>query len=66
MNPTKEQEELYNFLLSLHEEVLSKLQHGVKLCDVYNAAVAFVENSHKELVDKMIKNIGFVSKIALL
>ena len=60
INPSKEQEEYYNFLLSLHEEVLNKLQHGVKLCDVYNDAVAFVEKSHKELVPKMTKNLGFV------
>ncbi|XP_035220236.1 FACT complex subunit SPT16-like [Stegodyphus dumicola] len=59
VNPSKEQEELYNFLVSLQEEVLNKLQHGVKLCDVYSAAVSFVENSHKELLDKMVKNLGF-------
>lgn len=60
INPSKEQDEFYNFLLSLHDEVLAKLQHGVKLCDVYNDAVAFVEKSHKDLVPKMIKNLGFV------
>ncbi|XP_054715676.1 FACT complex subunit SPT16-like [Uloborus diversus] len=63
VNPSKEQEELYNFLLTLHEEVLSKLQHGVKLCDVYSAAVALVEKSHKELLDKMVKNLGFAMGI---
>ncbi|GFU78575.1 FACT complex subunit SPT16 [Trichonephila clavipes] len=59
VNPTKEQEELYNFTLSLQEEVMQKLQHGVKLCDVYSAAVAFVEKNRKELLDKMVKNLGF-------
>ncbi|XP_015927394.1 FACT complex subunit SPT16 [Parasteatoda tepidariorum] len=59
VNPTKEQEELYNFLLLLQETVLSKLQHGVKLCDVYAEAVSFVEKNHKELLDKMVKNLGF-------
>lgn len=58
VNPTKEQEELYNFTVSLQEEVLQKLQHNVKLCDVYAAAVAFVEKNHKELLDKMVKNLG--------
>lgn len=62
INPTKEQEEYYNFLLSTHEEVLNKLQHGVKLCDVFNSAVSFVEKSHKELIPKMLKNLGYVFK----
>lgn len=60
VNPNKEQEELYNFTVSLQEEVMAKLQHGVKLCDVFSAAVAFVEKSHKELLDKMVKNLGYV------
>ncbi|CAL1278690.1 unnamed protein product [Larinioides sclopetarius] len=63
VNPTKEQEELYNFTVSLQEEVLQKLQHNVKLCDVYAAAVAFVEKNHKELLDKMVKNLGFAMGI---
>lgn len=63
VNPTKEQEELYNFLLSVHEEVLGKLQHGVKLSDVYTAAVSFVEGSRKELLSKMTKNIGFATGV---
>lgn len=63
VNPTKEQEELYSFLLSVQDEVLNKLQHGVKLCDVYNAAVTFVQNSHKEILDKMTKNIGFCTGV---
>ncbi|KAG8190381.1 hypothetical protein JTE90_022025 [Oedothorax gibbosus] len=63
VNPNKEQEELYNFIVSLQEEVMAKLQHGVKLCDVFSAAVAFVERDHKELVDKMVKNIGFAMGI---
>lgn len=66
INPSKEQDEYYNFLLSLHDEVLSKLQHGVKLCDVYSDAVAFVEKSHKNLVPKMLKNLGFVLHIFYL
>ncbi|UYV66616.1 SUPT16H, partial [Cordylochernes scorpioides] len=63
VNPTKEQQNLYDFLLELEEEVLRRLQDGIKLCDVYNAAVAYVEKKHKELVDKMTKNLGFAMGI---
>lgn len=63
VNPTQEQQNLYNFLVSLQEEILAKLQDGTKLCDVYNAAIAFVEKEHKELVNKMTKNIGFATGI---
>lgn len=59
VNPTKEQEDLYNFLVTLEEEILNKLQHGIKLCDVFNTAVGLVQKEHKELVDKMTKNVGF-------
>ncbi|GIY82430.1 FACT complex subunit SPT16 [Caerostris extrusa] len=63
VNPTKEQEEVYSFILSLHDEVLQKLTHGVKLCEVYQAAVSFVEKNRKEMADKMVKNLGFATGI---
>ncbi|EEC06307.1 FACT complex subunit spt16, putative [Ixodes scapularis] len=64
VNPTQEQQDLYNFLVELEEEVvLDKLRDGVKLCDVFAAAVARVAKDHSELTDKMTKNVGFATGI---
>jgi len=63
VNPTQKQQDLYEFLVSLQESVVNKLQDGEKLCDVYNHAVEMVKKSHPDLVDKMTKNIGFAMGI---
>ncbi|XP_076357852.1 SPT16 homolog, facilitates chromatin remodeling subunit dre4 [Tachypleus tridentatus] len=59
VNPTQEQQDMYNFAVTVEEEILNKLQHGVPLCDVYNHARDYVEKKQKNLVDKMTKNFGF-------
>lgn len=64
VNPNQEQQDLYEFLLKLEEEVLlEKLRDGVKLCDVFAAVMARVNKDHKELADKMTKNVGFATGI---
>ena len=63
VDPTQEQKDLYQFLLSLEEEIINKLQDGVKLSEVYQHAVDFVEKKDKNLVEKMTKNLGFVMGI---
>ncbi|XP_077504278.1 SPT16 homolog, facilitates chromatin remodeling subunit dre4 isoform X1 [Amblyomma americanum] len=64
VNPSQEQQDLYDFLLQLEEEVvLEKLRDGVKLCDVFAAVMARVNKDHKELADKMTKNVGFATGI---
>ncbi|KAL1441416.1 hypothetical protein MTO96_001056 [Rhipicephalus appendiculatus] len=45
------------------EVVLEKLRDGVKLCDVFAAVMARVNKDHKELADKMTKNVGFATGI---
>ncbi|XP_022082378.1 FACT complex subunit SPT16-like [Acanthaster planci] len=63
VDPTKEQQENYNFLLSVEEEVINKLRSGKKLSDVYNGAVALVKKEKAELLPKMTKNVGFLMGI---
>lgn len=64
VNPSQEQQDLYEFLCQLEEEVvLEKLRDGVKLCDVFAAVVARVNKDHRELIDKMTKNVGFATGI---
>lgn len=63
VNPSQKQQETYEFLLSVYDVVLNKLQDGIKLCDVYKAAANLVEKEHPELVDKLTKNLGFVTGI---
>ncbi|CAH1779538.1 unnamed protein product [Owenia fusiformis] len=63
VDPTDEMQANYNLLLSVEEAILEKLQHGVKLCDVYNAAVNVVKEKKKEFVEKMTKNVGFAMGI---
>ena len=50
----------YNLLLSVYERLLEKLQVGERLCDVYNAAVSFIEEKRPELKDHFSRNAGYV------
>lgn len=59
VNPTQKQQDLYDFLITALDEVINKLQDGVKLCDVYKVAQDMVEKKYPDLLDKMTKNIGF-------
>lgn len=60
VNPSKEQQDTYNFLTELEDEILKALQDGIKLSEVYNAALLYTEKNRKELVEKMTKNVGLV------
>lgn len=61
VNPSQKQQDLYEFLLSIYEAVLNKLQDGVSLSDVYKVALEMVEQEHPALVDKLTKNLGFAT-----
>ncbi|KAJ6221120.1 hypothetical protein RDWZM_006932 [Blomia tropicalis] len=63
VNPTQEQKDLYEFLLTVQEAVLDKLRAGVRLCDVYQVAHDMVEKRDKKLVEKFTKNCGFAMGI---
>ncbi|XP_065172620.1 FACT complex subunit spt16-like [Atheta coriaria] len=63
VNPSEAVQANYNFLLNLEEEVLKKLQHGVKLCDVYETGLSYVKKEKPALVEHMTKNFGFAMGI---
>lgn len=63
VNPTEEQKNLYEFLLSVQDAVLDKLRAGVLLSDVYQVAIDMVSKRDKRLVDKFTKNCGFAMGI---
>ena len=56
-------QEIYNFLLSVEDEILKSLVEGAKLSDVYHAAEKFVKKEKPALLEKMTKSLGFVTGI---
>merc|ERR1719237_638620 len=63
VDPSQEVQDLYTYLVSLEELIISKLQAGTKLSSVYNATMDNVKKEHPELVDKINKNFGFAMGI---
>ncbi|CAN6642426.1 FACT complex subunit Spt16p [Trichomonascus vanleenenianus] len=59
IDPTKAQEENYNFLLALQAKALDAIKAGVACKDVYAAAVDYVKDKKPELVGNMLKNVGW-------
>lgn len=58
INPTKDQEEVYELLTQAYQACKTALKPGNKLLDVYNAAVAVVKRRKADLVDKFTANCG--------
>ncbi|XP_057672853.1 FACT complex subunit spt16 [Diorhabda carinulata] len=63
VNPTEEIQNNYNFLLTIEEELMKKLQSGVKLSDVYDTGLQLVKKEKPQLVDHLTKNFGFAMGI---
>ncbi|KDQ60609.1 hypothetical protein JAAARDRAFT_31568 [Jaapia argillacea MUCL 33604] len=59
VNPTREQESVYNFLLLLQSELLAQMKDGVTARDVYQHAASFVKEKKPELERHFVKNVGF-------
>eukprot|EP00088_Acartia_fossae_P005874 TRINITY_DN1265_c0_g1_i5.p1 TRINITY_DN1265_c0_g1~~TRINITY_DN1265_c0_g1_i5.p1 ORF type:complete len:1100 (-),score=479.08 TRINITY_DN1265_c0_g1_i5:747-4046(-) len=59
VDPSQDVQDVYSYLVTLEELILSKLKDGVKLSDVYNAAMDNVKKEKPELMDKISKNFGF-------
>ncbi|KDQ13142.1 hypothetical protein BOTBODRAFT_66895 [Botryobasidium botryosum FD-172 SS1] len=59
VDPTKEQEQIYQLLLSLQSELLSKLKDGTPARDVYLHALNYVKGKRPELEKNFVKNVGF-------
>ena len=63
VNPSDKIQSTYNLLVTAEEEILTRLQDGMKLSDVYKSAVNCVKKENPELVDKLTKNFGFAMGI---
>lgn len=63
VNPSEKIQNYYDLLVSAEEEILTRLENGVKLNEVYKCAVNCVKKQNPELVEKMTKNFGFVMGI---
>ncbi|KAL1669350.1 FACT complex subunit-domain-containing protein [Schizophyllum commune] len=59
VDPTPEQEAQYNLLLSLQNELLSKIGDGVVAKDVYQHALDYVRDKSPDLEKNFVKNVGF-------
>ncbi|ODQ79146.1 hypothetical protein BABINDRAFT_63879 [Babjeviella inositovora NRRL Y-12698] len=59
IDPTKEIEANYDFLVLLQAQVFTWLTAGAVAKDVYAKAVEFVREKHPELADHFVKNIGW-------
>jgi nucleosome binding factor SPN SPT16 subunit len=60
VDPTKEQENNYKLLVSVHEVVLKAIRDGIQARDVYNKAVGLVKNSkNPELEKSFLKSVGY-------
>ncbi|XP_047128886.1 FACT complex subunit SPT16 isoform X1 [Hydra vulgaris] len=63
VEPTEEQQQLYNYLLTVLDFIFDKLRPGVKLETVYLQTIKHIESTKPELKDNFVKNIGFVTGI---
>ena len=54
----QEMQDNYSFLLSVYEQILGRLRVGVRVCDVYSAAVSFIETNRPDLKSHFTKNAG--------
>ncbi|EUC64952.1 SPT16-general chromatin factor (subunit of the heterodimeric FACT complex), putative [Rhizoctonia solani AG-3 Rhs1AP] len=59
VDPSKEQEGIYSFVLSLQSELLSKLRDGTSAKDVYAHAISYIKQKKPELEKHFTKNVGF-------
>ncbi|RHZ49171.1 hypothetical protein Glove_529g41 [Diversispora epigaea] len=58
IDPTKDQEKTYEFLLDLQRRLLEWIKDGVKISDVYKKALKYIKMKRPELVEKFVKNLG--------
>lgn len=63
VNPADEIQNNYNFLLNVEEEVMKKLQSGVKLSEVFDTGYEYVKKEKPALIDHLTKNFGFAMGI---
>ena len=61
IDPTKEQEANYAFLLELQKYVIQEMKDGIVAKDLYEKAVKYVQEHRPELSSHFVKNLGFVT-----
>ncbi|KAJ6606562.1 FACT complex subunit SPT16 [Mycena vulgaris] len=59
VDPTPEQEAQYSLLLSLQQDLLTKIKHGISARDAYQAALSYIKEKSPELEKNFQKTIGF-------
>ncbi|KAM7532968.1 hypothetical protein Aperf_G00000124167 [Anoplocephala perfoliata] len=60
VNPTTKQSQYYEYLNNLMDWAISQMKPGVVFSDFYNLVVNKVKTDHPKLVDKLVRNLGFV------
>jgi len=63
VEPTQEQQDIYNYLLTVLDFIFENLKPNLKLSEVYATTIQHVEKTKPELKDKFVKNIGFATGI---
>merc|ERR1711915_52517 len=63
VDPSQKVQDVYTYLISLEDLIISKLRDGVKLSEVYNAAMDNVKKERPEIAEKINKNFGFAMGI---
>ena len=63
VDPSQKVQDVYTYLVSLEDLIISKLKDGVKLSDVYKAAMDNVKKEKPDIADKISKNFGFAMGI---
>lgn len=58
VNPTKEKEKKYNIALEAQKAAIHTLVEGVKMKDVFDAAVRVLKDKDESLLSNLAKNIG--------
>lgn len=66
VDPTKEQERVYQILVSLQAELLSKMADGVAAKDIYSHAVEYIREKAPDYEKNFVKNLGFAVRCAVL
>jgi len=60
VDPTKIQKEAYQLSLEIQQIVIANLRPGVSFKDIYNTARQTVQNKQPHLVNRFVKNVGFL------
>ncbi|KAG6331187.1 hypothetical protein ID866_7902 [Astraeus odoratus] len=58
VDPSKEQEEIYNLLVSLQAELIREMKDGVTAREVYQHALEYIKEKKPELEKHFVKNAG--------